>query len=79
MLNDIITVINADSSSEKFSATIWKAKNELSQIGSHIRAIKAQAESEAAAEVSSKIKEFEGAAGELIGRVEKADDGGSQK
>ena len=72
MLNDIITVINADSSSEKFSATIWKAKNELSQSGSHIRAIKAQAESEAAAEVSSKIKEFEGAAGELIGRVEKA-------
>ena len=73
MLNDIITVINADdSSNEKFSATIWKAKDELSKVGSQIRAIKAQAEAEAAAEVSSKIREFEGAANELVGRVEKA-------
>ena len=73
MLNDIITVINADdSSNEKFSATIWKAKDELSKVGSQIRAIKAQAEAQAAGEVSAKIQEFEGAAGELVSRVEKA-------
>lgn len=71
MLNDIIAVVNADNSDERFSATIWKAKDELSKVGSHIRDIKARAEADAASQVSSKIKEFEGAANELIGRVEK--------
>ncbi|RYO76295.1 hypothetical protein DL766_008926 [Monosporascus sp. MC13-8B] len=72
MLNDIITVVNADNAGERFSATIYKAKDELNKIGSHIRDIKAMAEADAASQVSSKIKEFEGAAGELVGRVEKA-------
>ncbi|RYP09481.1 hypothetical protein DL764_001260 [Monosporascus ibericus] len=72
MLNDIITVVNADNAGERFSATMYKAKDELNKIGSHIRDIKAMAEADAASQVTSKIKEFEAAAGELVGRVERA-------
>ncbi|RYP77260.1 hypothetical protein DL771_001309 [Monosporascus sp. 5C6A] len=72
MLNDIITVVNADNAGERFSATIYKAKDELNKIGSHIRDIKAMAEADAASQVASKVKEFEGAASELVGRVERA-------
>ncbi|KAI8624106.1 mitochondrial inner membrane protein Mitofilin [Xylariaceae sp. FL1651] len=71
MLNDIITVVNADNADERFSSTIYKAKNELSSVGSKIRSIKAKIERDAAAEVESKVKEFETAANELVSRVEK--------
>ncbi|KAI0011940.1 mitochondrial inner membrane protein Mitofilin [Xylariaceae sp. FL0662B] len=74
MLNDIITVVNADNADGRFSSTIGKAKNELNKLGSGIRALKAKAEQDAAAEVSEKIKSFETAATELIGRVETAMD-----
>ena len=71
MLNDIITVVNADNADERFSSTIHQAKSKLSRIGSQIREIKAAAEQNAAAEVESKVKEFENAANELVSRVEK--------
>ncbi|KAK8008546.1 mitofilin [Apiospora marii] len=72
MLNDIITVVNADNSDDRFSSTIGKAKNELNKIGSKIRALKTQAEEEAASQVASKVNEFDSAASELVARVEKA-------
>ncbi|KAI0837638.1 mitochondrial inner membrane protein Mitofilin [Hypoxylon sp. FL0890] len=72
MLNDIITVVNADKAEDRFSSTISKAKNELNKVGSQIREMKAQVEKEAASQVASKVKEFEGAANELVQRVEKA-------
>ncbi|KAK8122446.1 mitofilin [Apiospora sp. TS-2023a] len=72
MLNDIITVVNADNSDDRFSNTMGKAKNELNKIGSKIRDLKTQAEEEAAAQVASKVNEFDSAASELVARVEKA-------
>ncbi|KAH6656965.1 mitochondrial inner membrane protein-domain-containing protein [Truncatella angustata] len=72
MLNDIITVVNADNADDRFSATIGKAKNELNKVGSQIRDLKAEVEKEAASKLSTKVNEFEAAANELVGRVEKA-------
>ncbi|KAI0849682.1 mitochondrial inner membrane protein-domain-containing protein [Daldinia vernicosa] len=72
MLNDIITVVNADNSDDRFASTIGKAKNELNKVGSKIRELKAQVEKDAASKVASKVKEFENAAVELVSRVEKA-------
>ncbi|KAI1077661.1 mitochondrial inner membrane protein Mitofilin [Whalleya microplaca] len=74
MLNDIITVVNADNADDRFSSTIGKAKNELNKLGSGIRALKTKAEEDAAAEVAGKVKEFEAAATELVARVEQAMD-----
>lgn len=71
MLNDIITVVNADNADERFSSTIYKAKTKLNSVGSQIRDIKARIEKDAATEVKSKVKEFETAANELVSRVEK--------
>ncbi|KAK5631547.1 hypothetical protein RRF57_007261 [Xylaria bambusicola] len=71
MLNDIITVVNADNADERFSSTIHQAKSKLSRVASQIRDIKAAAEKNAATEVESKVKEFETAANELVSRVEK--------
>ncbi|KAI1123152.1 mitochondrial inner membrane protein Mitofilin [Nemania abortiva] len=71
MLNDIITVVNADNADERFSSTIYKAKSKLNNVGSQIRDIKAKIEKDAAAEVESKVQEFETAANELVSRVEK--------
>lgn len=71
MLNDIITVVNADNADERFSSTIYKAKTKLNFVGSQIRDIKARIEKDAAAEVESKVQEFETAANELVSRVEK--------
>ncbi|KAI1167039.1 mitochondrial inner membrane protein Mitofilin [Nemania serpens] len=71
MLNDIITVVNADNADERYSSTIHKAKTKLNSVGSQIRDIKARIEKDAATEVKSKVKEFETAANELVGQVEK--------
>ncbi|OTB19438.1 hypothetical protein K445DRAFT_19045 [Daldinia sp. EC12] len=72
MLNDIITVVNADNADDRFSSTIGKAKNELNKVGAKIHEMKAQVEKDAASQVAAKVKEFEGAAVELVSRVEKA-------
>ncbi|TRX88768.1 hypothetical protein FHL15_010338 [Xylaria flabelliformis] len=71
MLNDIITVINADNADERFSSTIYQAKSKIDRVGSQIRDIKARVEKDAAREVESKVQEFETAANELVSRVEK--------
>lgn len=74
MLNDIIAVVNADNSDDRFSSTIGKAKNELNKVGSKIRELKAKVEKDAASQVANKVKEFEGAAVQLVGHVEKVMD-----
>ncbi|KAI1647149.1 mitochondrial inner membrane protein-domain-containing protein [Daldinia loculata] len=71
MLNDIITVVNADNADDRFASTIEKAKSELNKVGSKIREMKAQVEKDAASQVASMVKDFEGAAIELVSRVEK--------
>ena len=68
--NDIITVINADSTTGKFASTISKAKAELASVGSKIIALKNAGRKEADEKVKSKEIEFDGAARELVRRLE---------
>lgn len=70
IINDIITVVNADNSNAKFSGTIQKAKKELSQVGGKIKALKANAKQEADEIIKSEQDDFERAAKELIRRLE---------
>ncbi|KAH9219267.1 formation of crista junctions protein 1 [Leptodontidium sp. 2 PMI_412] len=70
IINDIITVVNADNADSKFSAAIGKAKQEISKVGSKIKALKAAAEKDAEAKIQSEKADFDRAAKELIRRVE---------
>jgi MICOS complex subunit MIC60 len=72
MLNDIITVVNADGANEKYAATIGKAKSELSKVGRKIKDIKTQTEKDAASQVRARVDDFDKAANDLIARVESA-------
>ncbi len=70
IINDLITVVNADGSNVKFSSTIEKAKDELSKVGSKLKALKDQAYEEADSKIKSEKEDFDRAAKELIRRVE---------
>lgn len=70
IINDIITVVNADNANSKFSNTITKAKSEIAKVGSKIQALKAAAEKDADAKVKSEKEDFDRAAKELIRRLE---------
>ncbi|TLD27173.1 hypothetical protein PspLS_04378 [Pyricularia sp. CBS 133598] len=70
MLNDIITVINADGANERYGSTIGKAKQEANQLGKKIKAMKATVEEEAAKRVQENIDRIESNANELIQRIE---------
>ncbi|KAH7327130.1 mitochondrial inner membrane protein Mitofilin [Rhexocercosporidium sp. MPI-PUGE-AT-0058] len=70
IINDIITVVNADNADSKFSGAIGKAKQEINKVGSKIKALKATAEKDAEAKIQSEKADFDRAAKELIRRVE---------
>lgn len=70
ILNDIITVVNADNANAKFSSTIVKAKSSISEVGNKIKALKAEAEKDANAKVEASHAEFDRAAQELVKRIE---------
>ncbi|EPQ67635.1 Bgt-1534 [Blumeria graminis f. sp. tritici] len=70
IINNVITVVNADKSGVKFSSTIEKAKKELSQAGSRIRAIKNEAMSDAESKIQTEKEDFDRAAKELVRRIE---------
>jgi mitofilin len=70
IINDIITVVNADNANSRFSSTITKAKRELAKVGSKIRALKEAAEKDADAKIKAEKEDFDRAAKELIRRVE---------
>ncbi len=67
VVNNIITVINADHASSKYSTTIDLAKAELSQIGRRINTMKEEAVEE---KVRAVNEEFDKAAKELVRRLE---------
>ena len=70
ILNDIITVINADNAAGKYSSTIAKAKMELAGTGGRIIGLK-EAERQAAQEkIKSTQIDFDRAAKELVRRLE---------
>lgn len=74
IVNDLITVVNADSAdaSNRYSAPINKAKDALAEVGNKILALKA-AEREAAEErVKQAHKEFDEGAKQLLQRIEAA-------
>ncbi|VUC37753.1 unnamed protein product [Clonostachys rosea] len=72
MVNDLITVINADGAHGKYGSSIDKAKSQVKKVGGQLKAIKAKVEQQSADEVRAKVAEFDKAATELVSRVEKA-------
>jgi mitofilin len=70
IVNDIITVVNADNSDSRFSTTIDKAKREVNKVGAKIQALKDAAEKDALSKINSEKEDFDRAAKELIRRLE---------
>ncbi|KAI9794279.1 MAG: Formation of crista junctions protein 1 [Piccolia ochrophora] len=67
IVNDIITVINADNASSRFSSTMNAAKAELAKVGSKIVEMKNAAGAE---KLKANNEEFDKAAKELVRRLE---------
>ncbi|CRK34249.1 hypothetical protein BN1708_019461, partial [Verticillium longisporum] len=72
MLNDIITVVNADKAQGRYGATIVKAKSELNKVGGKVKDVRGEVEKKAAEEVRQRINDFDAAADALVKRVEAA-------
>ncbi len=72
LLNDIITVVNADKASAKYGATIAKAKAEVNEVGRKVRAVRDAAEAAAAGQLQARTETFDAAARDLLARVEGA-------
>ncbi len=74
IVNDIITVINADSpdASNKYSAPVDKAKDSLASVGAKILALKEEEKKAAEEKLNQAHKEFDEGAKELLRRVEAA-------
>ncbi|MCJ1285959.1 Formation of crista junctions protein 1 [Xylographa opegraphella] len=70
ILNDIITVVNADNSNGKFNSTISKAKGELAGVGKRILELKAAERAAAEQKIKATQGEFDKAAKELVLRLE---------
>ena len=70
IVNDIITVVNADNASGKFSSSISKAKSELASVGSKILALKETEQKRADEKIKSTQTDFDQAARELVRRLE---------
>lgn len=70
ILNDIITVVNADNASYKYSAPLNKAKNELAGVGSKILGLKQAEKTSAEQQIKSIQTEFDSSAKELVRRLE---------
>ena len=74
IVNDLITVINADNgdAANKYAQPMEKAKDSFASIGSKISAIKEAAEAHAQGQVEAAHKEFEERARSLISQIEVA-------
>lgn len=72
IVNDLITVVNADSGNapDKYSQPITKAKESLASVGDKILALKQAAESDAKSKVEAAHKEFEERARNLISQID---------
>ncbi|KAJ5543242.1 Small GTPase superfamily Rab type [Penicillium sp. DV-2018c] len=68
--NDIVTVISADENSNKYSATVAKAKGELEKISEKIAAIRNDAQTSAQAEINKLHATFDESARELMRQFE---------
>lgn len=70
--NDIITVVSADDDSNKYSAPIAKAKEEVQKIGEKIVSVREEARKAAQEELNKAHTTFDESARELIRRFEDA-------
>ncbi|KAL5384031.1 MICOS complex subunit mic60 [Paraphaeosphaeria sporulosa] len=71
IVNDIITVINADTNRDtKYNSALEKAKSELSKVVSDINLLKANIQKTAEEQINAAHTEFDGAAKELVQRLE---------
>lgn len=70
IVNDIITAINADNSSNKFSLPITKAKEELAKVGQRIMDLKASEQAAAEEKIKEAHSTFDKSAKELMRRIE---------
>ena len=70
ILNDIITAVNSDGASHKYSSTVNKAKNALKNVGSRIMTLKDVEKKAADEKIKSTQAEFDTAAKELVRRLE---------
>ncbi|KAF2084471.1 hypothetical protein K490DRAFT_75870 [Saccharata proteae CBS 121410] len=70
ILNDIITVINADNAADKYSSAITKAKSEISKVVNDIATMKAMAEKQSEDKIRNLHIEFDNGVKELVRRVE---------
>ena len=71
IVNDIITVVNADNAHDgKYNSALDKAKSELAKVVSDINAMKETLEQQAEAKVKAAHAEFDQAAKELIQRLD---------
>lgn len=73
-VNDLITVINADTAdaANKYSQPIEKAKESLGSVGAKIIALKQSAENDAKSKIEEAHKEFEERARSLISQIDVA-------
>jgi len=69
IINDIITVVNADNADARFSTTIGKAKGELSKVGNKIKALRDAAQKDADQKVKEAHEDFDRGAKQLIQRI----------
>jgi mitofilin len=70
MVNNIITAVNASSEAGKLSTTVSSAKNDLQKIIGEIATMKEVAAHDAKTQVQNAHMEFDGAAKELVRRLE---------
>ena len=70
ILNNIITVVNADNASYKYNNTLEKAKSELAGVGAKIIGLKQAEKSAAEQKIKSVQSEFDRSAQELVRRLE---------
>lgn len=70
IINDIITVVNADGASYKYNSTIGKAKAALADVGGRIMSLKEAERKSAEGKIRSTQMEFDTAAKELVRRLE---------
>ena len=70
IVNDIITVVNADGTSHKYNSTIGKAKAALANVGGRIMSLKEAEKKSAEEKIRSTQTEFDTAAKELVRRLE---------
>ena len=70
IVNDIITVVNADGASPKYDSTIGKAKAALANVGDRIMSLKEAERKSAEEKIRSTQTEFDTAARELVRRLE---------